>query len=115
MPMSYEFDAPQFVDFTNLSNEQDVSEDFFENYVMDSSQTKVVKKKMLKLGHEEFHKPLVSTPVHRRYRRSFVGTGKYRVTPHPKSLKRLASLRSHATQLKSQSKIGVEISNGSGL
>ena len=114
MPMSYEFDAPQFVDFTNLSNEQDGSDDFFENYVMDSCRTKVVKKKMLKLGHDEFHKPLVLTSVHRRNRRSFVGARKYKSTPHPKSLKRLASRRSLATrnnlprcrQLQSQSKMG---------
>jgi len=90
MSMSYEFDAPQFIDFANLENEEDESEAFFKNYVCPSSFK--VKKKRLKLDNEDSYKAQVSTPVNRCNRSSFVGSRKYKSTPHPKGrgLKRLS-------------------------
>jgi len=97
MHMSYEFDAPQFIDFTNLENEEDESEKFFKNYVCPSSVK--VKKKRLKLDNNDSTKPQaqVSTPVNRRCQRSFIGLSKYKTTPHPRgrSLKRLSTSNYH--------------------
>ena len=92
MSMSYEFDAPQFIDFANLENEQDESEAFFKNYVCPCPSSIKVKKKRLKLDGEDSYKAQVSTPVNRCNRSSFVGSRMYKSTPHPRSrgLKRLS-------------------------
>ena len=95
MSISYEFDAPQYIDFSNLENVQNVSEYFFMYLCMSIFGSVKVKKKKLKLDNEEEEssKAQVSTPVSKCYRRSFVGLRKYRSTPYPRgrSLKRLST------------------------